>query len=364
MKSILLYLYVITFLSVQSGNDGLKYDKQTKLIKFKQDSFSCKSFIYTALITNRDYITYIFWKEEVYGSDYPTATLDAFPGYDSVDVNQYYYSNSFIRKYFDAEQRIPYAIQYSKWIIKNYMFNPRYLDYPVIGLSKKQAMKYCKWLSDRYNEYLLIKKGVFKFNINQINEDCFVTESYEAEMYMGLRGSNTNYKWEDGELFCSFRLPTKFELKSLSDSTNLLISQQSNKFLKPWQKALFKVKSKGIEVITPDYLDKPNILISTNDTALNLDSIKISEYALSEKTSNYLDAYKELGYEQKPDSSFRDSEGWILDKDSLGYMNYIVIGLDQESNPVQIDENGFNRIPSEKLNDAKLKVFRFAVTTK
>ena len=98
------------------------------------------------------------------------------------------------------------------------MFNPTYIDFPVIGISPEQANRYCKWLSDRYNETLLISCGYYKTNLNQFSEDCFVTESYLADQYYGSRNeiSDAEVKWANALLIPAYRLPTETELREIN----------------------------------------------------------------------------------------------------------------------------------------------------
>ncbi len=57
-----------------------------------------------------------------------------------------------------------------------------------------------------------------------------------------------------------------------------------------------------------------------------------------------------MGYDNKPDSLFRHEYGCYYDKDSLGYMSFLVIGLNENSIPIQIEVDGFNRVlPKKKV---------------
>ena len=55
-----------------------------------------------------------------------------------------------------------------------------------------------------------------------------------------------------------------------------------------------------------------------------------------------------MGYDNKPDSLFRHEYGCYYDKDSLGYMSFLVIGLNENSIPIQIEVDGFNRKKKKK----------------
>ncbi len=86
---------------------------------------------------------------------------------DSLFIDEYEVSNA------DWEDCLNYLIEHPKDSIKNenmrpdstvwdkmdpqlalyYFHNPQYWDYPVVGISYQQAVNFCKWRTDRVNEY-------------------------------------------------------------------------------------------------------------------------------------------------------------------------------------------------------------------
>ena len=58
-----------------------------------------------------------------------------------------------------------------------YLRHPAYRDYPVVGVSWLQANDFCKWRTDRVNEFVLIREGLLEQNANQQNEP-FTTDAY------------------------------------------------------------------------------------------------------------------------------------------------------------------------------------------
>ncbi len=111
-----------------------------------------------------------------------------------------------------------------------YLRHPAYRDYPVVGVSWVQASDYCKWRSDRVNEYILIREGVLGWDVDAADAETFNTDSYLAgqfEQNAELGGnklqdtdpSNRNGKklgerivrMEDGILMPRYRLPTEAE---------------------------------------------------------------------------------------------------------------------------------------------------------
>tara|TARA_Y100000739_G_C20542412_1_gene434220 strand:- start:101 stop:1204 length:1104 start_codon:yes stop_codon:yes gene_type:complete len=364
MKHIIIVFFLFTCQQGFTQDEHLKYNKQTTILTYKDSSVEYQSAVANNLITNRDYLTYILWNNRVYGADYPEVLLENIQGYTL--ANNYYYSDTLIHLYLKSNNPIEFILNNSGWIVKDYMLNPKFIDYPVLGLSKQQTLKYCKWLSDRYNEYTLIKNKELKFNMFQINEDCFISESFEANQFEGLVSYRykEHYSWTDNLLLSSFRLPTNFEFKKIKQNEIIIQEQKSIKFLKPWQDALFKVDSKGMEIITIDLAKNLHPYIPFSDTLINFDSLNIKEIKISEKHNNYLNAYLEMGYDHKPDSLFRNEYGYYYDKDSLGFMNFLVIGLNENGIPIQIEADGFNRVLPKKKSQGELKVFRYAVTLK
>jgi len=49
-------------------------------------------------------------------------------------------------------------------LVENYLRNPAYGQYPVVGVSWVQATEFAKWRSDRYNERILIEEGYLVSN--------------------------------------------------------------------------------------------------------------------------------------------------------------------------------------------------------
>ena len=103
-----------------------------------------------------------------------------------------------------------------------YLRHPAYRDYPVVGVNWLQANDYCAWRTDRVNEIILIREGLFEHYPNQINEDNFNTEAYVLGQYEsgkridGIPDLNPNKEYrnatiEDGILLPKYRLPTEAE---------------------------------------------------------------------------------------------------------------------------------------------------------
>lgn len=341
-------LFASSFLSVKSQVKEKDYRKMkyTQNLLFVQGNKDVEPFfISTKPILNREYITYLRWLEQVY-VDYPSVLENAFPGelrkpldYKTYDLNYEFRLNELIRS--------------SEEFIKNYVFNPDYLDYPVIGLSWEQANDFCFWLTDRYNKYVLIKEDILFFSTDQLDEENFVTETYlanqfEALVHKGFKDKTTgdirNVNWEDGILFPAFRLPTKAEFELVTAASDLsgdiYISGSiryeigKNNFIWPWWNIYCSVSDKGLvlhnyhnNVVVEKPSDYEELKWPEKVLEWCLDS-KISEEGLSPN-----EIYKAYGAQVKP---YRDilekviSDTPEIRRDSLGRMPYRIISADED----------------------------------
>lgn len=151
-------------------------------------------------VTNFHWMEYLYWLRRVYGPDYPEIVEKALPD-----------TNVWRRK-----------LGYNEPYVENYLRHPSYRDYPVVGVNWLQANDFCKWRTDRVNEFILIREGLFQHNPDQINEDHFETEAYYAGQYnsgkvtegkpaMNPNREFRNVKKKDGILLPKYRLPTEAE---------------------------------------------------------------------------------------------------------------------------------------------------------
>lgn len=158
-------------------------------------------------VTNFHWLEYLYWLGRAYQT-YPMIYRNALP-----DTLAWRSPLGFNEKFVDY-----------------YLRHPAYRDYPVVGVSWVQANDYCKWRTDRVNEYILIREGVLKFDPTQALEETFNTESYLANQYRlseivpnggmqdydpskvnGKKPGQRIVKMEDGLLLPRYRLPTEAE---------------------------------------------------------------------------------------------------------------------------------------------------------
>jgi gliding motility-associated lipoprotein GldJ len=120
-------------------------------------------------------------------------------------------------------------LSYNEPLVEYYFRHPSFNDYPVVGVSWRQAYDYCLWRSDRVNEGVLMKKGyVASQGIQgQQQENNFTTKSYLLGLYQAQPGKGATSKknplktaqgtprttvtMEDGILLPDYRLPFEAE---------------------------------------------------------------------------------------------------------------------------------------------------------
>ena len=151
-------------------------------------------------VTNFYWLEYLYWLDRVFSADYPEIYKKALP-----DTLVWRSKGAFMENY-----------------VEYYLRHPAYRDYPVVGVNWLQCNDYCAWRTDRVNELILIREGLFEHYPNQINEDHFTTDSYLAGQYEsgkrvdGIQDINPNrdtrnVRMEDGIILPRYRLPTEAE---------------------------------------------------------------------------------------------------------------------------------------------------------
>lgn len=256
-------------------------------------------------VTNFHWCEYLYWISRAY-ENYPIVFKNALP-----DTNCW---------------RSPLGFQ--EKFVEYYLRHPAYRDYPVVGVNWLQASDYCKWRTDRVNEYVLIREGLMDYNIEQKDDQTFNTEAYLAGQYTekvhymeDLNPSKANGKkpgeritrMEDGLLLPRYRLPTEAEWEfayyglvgNLQEGTELITERR----LYPWDghwvrndeeqfqgsiRANF-VRGKG------DYMGVAGNLNDQADVTAPVDSYWPNDYGLYHMAGNVsewvMDVYRPLSSE-------------------------------------------------------------------
>jgi len=214
------------------------------------DNGDCSLIIDRDLTTNKEYITYLAWLKNVFGVDFPEIYYRALPH----DTSTY-----------------------------KYLFNPEYANSPVKNVDLIQAQDYCRWRSDRYNEFLMMREGLLDFDFYQMDEANFSTESYLCDQYMGAirnlianedpNGSQGRYiRYNDYFFIPSFHVASKAEI----NNANLFVSNLYNENNEFKSDKVYYITDKWLSI----YIEDPNLdeFIYYNDTVDINDPLK--EYRL------------------------------------------------------------------------------------
>lgn len=137
-------------------------------------------------MSNVGWREYMFWTARVYGVN-SQQFLATFP--DTL---------KWMEKYWCLEE---YA--------ELYLLHPAYSNYPVVGVSQKQAIDYSNWRSDRVFEVLLLQLKKIEYDSVQDVSDYFSIERYFNGTYKNtLPGEKVSY-------YPNFRLPTLSERQQI-----------------------------------------------------------------------------------------------------------------------------------------------------
>ena len=202
-----------------SVQDDVMFDWNTTPVKQQVRSF----FMDEAEVTNIEYLLYLQYLERVY----PPSDDTYRKIYQAALPDTLVWRNT---------------LGFNELLTENYLRHPAYAEYPVVGVSWRQAGDYCDWRTDRVNEKILVDKGVLHtlFDMDSLKVEGshrFDTETYLANpsllfdgdssiYYKGIKDYSKKPKGEkkskgeftgrhvkisDGILAQRFRLPTEAE---------------------------------------------------------------------------------------------------------------------------------------------------------
>ena len=287
-------------------------------------------------VKNLDWLEYLYWVRRVYADDYPEVYENALP--DTLVWRD--------------------RLAYNEPYVDYYLRHPATRDYPVVGVSWKQATEFCAWRTDRVNEEIMIREGFYNHNPNQVSDDNFNTDAYLYGQYEGDRntdgvdweGPNSpgfrNVKMEDGILLPKYRLPTEAEweyaaygLIGNSNGENIIEKRQW-----PWNgHAMRNPEEEFMGDMLANYKrgrgDNMGVAGRLNDNAditAPVYQYWPNDYGLYNMAGNVsewvMDVYRANTSEDQTDfrafrgnkyqKIARDEDGLVAEKDSLGRMIY------------------------------------------
>lgn len=288
-------------------------------------------------ISNFHWVEYLYWLDRVFRDDYPEVYEKALP--DTLVWRS--------------------KLAYNEPYVDYYLRHPAYRDYPVVGVSWLQASEFCLWRTDRVNEQIMIREGLYEHNPQQIADDNFNTDAYLWGQYIGSRkkdgipwdGPNSpgyrNVQMEDGILLPKYRLPTEAEWEYAAYGLigNSLGENVIERRQWPWNgHAVRNPEEEYIGSILANFKrgmgDNMGLAGALNDNAdvtAPVYSYWPNDYGLYNMAGNVsewvMDVYRPLTLEDMDDfrpfrgnvykKILRDPQGYVMAKDTLGKMIYV-----------------------------------------
>lgn len=179
----MVYVPVATTVRGQNG-DMVSIAKNNSKKRVATSAF----YMDTYEVTNLEWREYVQWLQGVYKYK-PEVIVRALPD-ESVWRKELAYNEPYVREYY---------------------VSPAYNDYPVVGVSWKQATEYCKWRTDRLNELQLIQAGVIPYvplgmvctKIQEMPDSAknyiFTTKNARDYVYF-VNANYEEFETEDGEM--------------------------------------------------------------------------------------------------------------------------------------------------------------------
>lgn len=284
-------------------------------------------------VTNINWLEYLYWIQRVY-VQYPKVYHNALP--DTLCWRK--------------------SLAYNEPYVKYYLRHPSFQDYPVVGVSWKQAQDFCVWRTDRVNEEILVEKGIQKPNPTEKGANSFNTDAYYAGQYDGLvkknlkdldptnKGKSRAVRMQDGILLPAYTLPTEaqWEYAALSLKGNEDYENIAEKKIYPWNGLTTrspKGKTMGLMLANfkrgrGDNMGVAGYLNDGGDVTTKVKSFPPNDFGVYDMAGNVnewvQDVYRPMSFEDVQDfNPYRgnvfkkfvgDSLGRVSKKDSLGHL--------------------------------------------
>ena len=331
------------------ANEDLYRDWNNAPRRVTLDSY----YIDEVAVSNTNYREYLHYLARVYTS-YPNVYKNALPD-TLVWRNPLAYNEPYVRTYFR---------------------HPAFNDYPVVGVSWRQASDYCLWRTDRVNEMMLIKKGIVKMNLAQENANSFNTDAYLLNQYDPEPGkkqlpdlssqdkkATRRVTFDDGILLPNYRLPTEaeWEYAAVAPLGTSYQERATERRMYPWAgTSLRSAEKKTRGQFMANYQrgrgDMMGVAGDANDGYALPAPVRsfmpndFGLYCMSGNVNEWVaDVYRPSSSEDVSDfrpfrgSVFteitRDDNGNVAPKDNLGRIRYDTLGYTPTRDNYQIGDN-------------------------
>ncbi|HEY6159794.1 MAG TPA: SUMF1/EgtB/PvdO family nonheme iron enzyme [Bacteroidia bacterium] len=190
------------------------------------------------------------------------------------------------------------------YLSKNYLWNPLFKNYPVLGLTTEQISRYALWKSDRINELILIREGILDYDTMPGDTAAvFSTRGYLNGTWLGMEkrriadanapNGERKVRIEDGIFLPNYRLPSVEEWKlaalDMGDEKYTYPTHKKEKAPRRWNNSWFgflfvQEEKMGDDTIVPE-LSKLG-LKPVNDESSNEKERNPSNYGMYKLESN------------------------------------------------------------------------------
>lgn len=250
-------------------------------------------------------------------------------------------------------------LAYNEPLVETYLRHPSYDDYPVVGVSWEQAVKYCEWRSNRVNEMILIERGILNPSPEQKDTETFDSKAYLAGQYKGnvrknltdFNGGERQVTFEDGILLPNYELPTEamWEYAALALVGNQAASKDeliTERRFYPWNGNTARYKKHGATQGSimanfkrgrGDYMGMAGALNDNASIPAPVRSFLPNDFGLYNMAGNVSEWTKDV---YRPSTSMTLSDPENQDLNSFRGNEFKELIVDEEGRPVEKDSLG------------------------